>query len=50
MGALYEEIALKLGDRVDHTHCHAAGRAGEIDPAKGQAVNPYPHVVELTHG
>lgn len=50
MGTLYKEIAFELGDCVDHTHCHATGRAGEVDSAKSEAVNPNPHVVELADG
>ena len=45
--ALDQEIAFELGDGVDDSHCQFAGRAGEIDPAQGQAMNSDSDIGEL---
>ena len=41
LGTLDQEVALEFSYGIDHVHRQLAGRAGEIDTAQGQAMNPY---------
>lgn len=50
LGALDQEIALELRDRVDHVHRQLARRTRQVDPTQRQAVNPYPELLELGDG
>ena len=49
MGAFDEQIALELGDRVDDIHGHLACRAGEIDPAKSEAMDADADLFEFSN-
>jgi hypothetical protein len=49
LGALDQEVALKLGHSIDDVHGQLAGRAGQIDAAERQAMNPHPKLGELCH-
>ena len=42
LGALDQEVALELRNRIDDVHRQLAGRAREVDAAQGQAVDPTP--------
>ena len=48
-GALDQQVALELRDRVDDAHRQLAGRAGEVDAAQRQAVDPHADPGELGH-
>lgn len=48
--AFDQEIALELGDRIDHAHGQLSRRAGQIDASKGQAMHPDPHLFEPRRG
>ena len=39
LGALDEQVAFELDDGVDEIHGHLACGAGEVDAAKGKAMN-----------
>jgi hypothetical protein len=38
-----DQGALELRDGAEHLHRHLAGRAGQIDPAQREAVDPHAH-------
>ncbi|CDN60967.1 hypothetical protein I35_2444 [Burkholderia cenocepacia H111] len=40
MRSFDQQVTLKLGNGIQYLHCHAAGRACQIDAAKGKAMNP----------
>ena len=48
MGAFDKQITFKLGNSIDDIHGHLARRAGEIDAAKGEAVNTDADLFELS--
>ena len=44
LGAFHQEIALELGNGIDHSHRHLTGGTGEIDTPERQAVHPDPEI------
>ena len=45
-----EQVALELGNGVDDAHRQLSTRAGKIDPAQREAVNPHAEIGEFRHG
>ena len=50
LGALNQEITLKLCHRIDDVDGHFSGRTGEIDPTGGEAMNTNANFFEFGYG
>ncbi|CAJ3014987.1 Uncharacterised protein [Burkholderia pseudomallei] len=50
MSSFDQQIAFKLGDSIQDLHCHAAGRAGQIDATKSEAMNSNASIGQCFNG